>query len=288
MISERHKIEYKGQIIFEKIIFTKNFDRSPKLFKEDEACFMFLKNGCLTLRTPTNKLNFIEGDIMLAKCGNYYFEKNNSDAEHSENMVAISAYFYPDLVRKFFDDDFEIKEFRSNNYDSKKIQSNPMLLSCIDSISLLFDNPAIATNNMIITKLKELLILLSKSEQASSVSQFINSLFDPVEYEFGKIIESNLYCNLTLKEFSHLCGISSSTFVRKFKKIYKQSPNKYFLSKKLEKASELLVIESKPISEIAWECGFNSIPYFNSIFKKTYGVTPSRYRLNRLSKKVNK
>lgn len=287
MISERQKLEYKGQVIFEKIIFTKNFDRSPKLFREDEACFMFLKNGHLTLRTPTSQLNFYEGDIMLAKCGNYYFEKNKSTVVKSENMVAISAYFYPNLVRTFFDDDFEIKEFR-NNYDSKKIQSNPILISCIDSITLLFDNPTIATNNMIINKLKELLILLSKSEQASSVNQFINSLFDPVEYEFEKIIKSNLYSNLTLKEFSHLCGTSISTFIRKFKKIYKQSPNKYILSKKLEKASNLLVIESKPISEIAWECGFNSIPYFNSVFMKTYGITPSIYRLNRLSKKVNK
>ena len=286
MIPERQKLEYKGQVIFDKLIFKKHFDRLPKLYGENEACFMFLKNGNLTLRTPTNQLNLLEGDMMLAKCGNYYFEKKKPGTEKSENVLAINAYFYPELIRTFFDDDFEIKEF-SSNYDSKKIQSNSILVSFVDSISLLFDNPALATNNMIITKLKELLILLSKSEQASSVNQFVNSLFDPIEYEFGKIIESNLYSNLTLKEFSHLCGVSSSTFMRKFRKVYKQSPNKYILSKKLEKASELLFIESKPISEIAWECGFNSIPYFNTVFTKTYGIPPSIFRMNRLSKNVN-
>lgn len=285
MISKRQKLEYKGKVIFEKVVFLRDFTRSPKLFKEEESCFMFLQSGNLTLRTPTNLLTFSKGEIMLAKCGNYYLEEGKSTIDSSEEMIAIGAYFYPDLIRSFFDDDFEITEFHKE-YDSKKVEPTPLLTSYVDSLNMLFENPAMASNNMIITKLKELLLLLSKSEQAHSVRQFIDSLFNPVEYEFSKIIETNLYSNLTILEFAYLCGMSSSTFTRRFKKIYNQSPNKYILSKKLEKASSLLAIASKPISEIAWECGFNSIPYFNSVFKKTFGIPPSDFRLNGLSKNV--
>lgn len=283
MISERQQLVYKDLVIFERIVLSNNFYRAPKLFKENEACFMFLQSGSISLRTPTNMLTFNKEDMMLAKCGNYYFEKNNTKKSYEENTVAISAYFYPKLVKSFFSEDFTLSEFK-NNFDSKKISITPMLHSCIDSIALLFDNPSLASNNLLITKLKELLILISKSEQADSINQFINSLFNPIEYKFEKIIEKNLYSNLTIDEFAHLCGISISTFNRKFKKIYNQSPNQYILSKKLEKATHLLGIETKLISEIAWECGFNSISYFNTIFKKTYLVTPSNFRFTKSAK----
>ena len=32
------------------------------------------------------------------------------------------------------------------------------------------------------------------------------------------------------------------------------------------------------MSAIAYACGFNSVPTFNTLFKKTYNTTPSTYR----------
>lgn len=254
-----------------------NFTRIPKYFKEDEACFLFLTKGSFHFRTPTSQLFFEEGDGLLAKCGNYYIENPNQNKEE-EDISFIGAYFYPDLVKHFFQSDIDVEQIKKP-FDATKVDVEPMLNLFLKSLDFLFDNPLIVDDNLIINKLKELLILLSKSERAESIQSFIESLFDPHQYQFEQIINQNLYSNLSLLEYSHLCNCSVSTFKRKFNDIYKTSPAKYLLDKKLEKATEILATNNNPIGDIAFQCGFENITGFNKIFKKKYDITPSKYRL---------
>lgn len=46
---------------------------------------------------------------------------------------------------------------------------------------------------------------------------------------------------------------------------------------RLRHAAHLLGGE-KRVTEVAFACGFSSVQYFNKIFKKYNGCTPSRYR----------
>ncbi len=54
--------------------------------------------------------------------------------------------------------------------------------SFIDSINFMLDTPSIVDENLIVIKLKELLLLLSKSENSSSINSFVNTLFTPYEF----------------------------------------------------------------------------------------------------------
>jgi len=40
----------------------------------------------------------------------------------------------------------------------------------------------------------------------------------------------------------------------------------------------MLAKSSKPIGEIAVECGFNDFAYFSHAFKKEFGMTPTCYQ----------
>lgn len=284
MILEQTEIKYKGKIVFERLVMSTNFKRVPKLFTEDEACFLFLTKGAFHFRTPTNFLTFTEGDAMLSKCGNYFIENVmlNQKTEH-QIISAIGAFFYPTMVKSFFQSDLSIQQFQ-NNFDTTKISIEPLMKSFIDSINYMLDNPKLADENLIITKLKELLLLLSKSEKASSINAFVNSLFVPYEYNFNEIIQKNLYSNLSLSELAHLCNSSLATFKRKFTEFYKESPAKYIIQKKLEKSIQLLQHKSKPISDIAYECGFETISNFDKAFKKQFEKSPSEYRLSQIDK----
>jgi AraC family transcriptional regulator, exoenzyme S synthesis regulatory protein ExsA len=280
MILEQTEIKYKGKVIFERLVMSTNFKRVPKLFTEDEACFLFLTKGAFHFRTPTNFLAFTEGDGMLSKCGNYFIENITINQKTDYQVIsAIGAFFYPTMIKSFFQGDLSIQQFQSN-FDTTKISIEPLMKSFIDSINYMLDNPKIADENLIVTKLKELLLLLSKSEKASSINEFVNSLFVPHEYKFHEIIQKNLYSNLSLPEFAHLCNSSLATFKRKFSELYSQSPAKYILQKKLEKAIQLLQHKSKPISEIAYESGFETISNFDKAFKKQFGKSPSDYRMS--------
>jgi len=225
-------------------------------------------------------LTFTEGDAMLAKCGNYFIE-NISINEKAVNEVisVVGAFFYPTIVKDFFQTDLSLKGFSLQN-DASKINIEPLMKSFVDSLNFMLDNPTLADDNLIVNKLKELLILLSKSEKATSINEFVHSLFVPHEYNFKEIIQQSLYANLALSELAYLCGLSLATFKRKFSENYSQSPAKYFLLKKLEQAEALTQIKSKSISEIAYESGFETISNFDKAFKKQFGKSPSEYRLS--------
>ncbi len=280
MVIDIKTLKYKGKIMFEKIIMSAGFKRIPKLFSEDEACFLFITKGAFLYRTPTNLFAFSEGDAMLSKCGNYFFEQVsiNQDSKQ-ETIAAIGAYFYPGIIKKIFQTDLSIQNFQ-NNFDTIKVSVEPLLKLFVESVSYMIDNPSLVDEDFTINKLKELLLILSKSEKAESVNAYISSLFVPYEYDFNEIIQQNLYANLSLAELAQLCNLSLATFKRKFTNLYGQSPARYFLLKQLEKSKQLLSISSIPISDIAYECGFNSISNFDRAFKKHFKKSPKEYRLS--------
>ena len=277
MILDHKSLTYQGKVIFEKVAIS-SFKRMPKLFEANEACFMFLLRGEFKYRTPDRVLSFHEGDSMVSKCGNYYFEDVSGRPGSEVAVEAVGAYFHPEIVKQIIQFDVAMSSFRTD-YDACRISINPLLDSFKDSLNYLLENPSLADDALILTKLKELLILLTKTENAPSVRDYVASLFQPYEYDFKRIIGNNTYSNLSLGELSHLCSMSTSTFKRKFKALYHTSPAQYFLQRKLEKAVLLLINTDTRITDIIFDCGFESISSFNRCFKKQYNVSPSEYRL---------
>ncbi|MBQ7821769.1 MAG: helix-turn-helix transcriptional regulator [Clostridia bacterium] len=75
-------------------------------------------------------------------------------------------------------------------------------------------------------------------------------------------------------------GLSYDYFKELFIKRYRMSPVKYVTMLRLDKAKELLITDRYSISEIAEQCGFESVYYFSSVFKKHEGVSPKNYKYN--------
>lgn len=278
MVFDQKTIKYKGNRVFEKLVLSTDFKRIPKFFVENEACFLFVTEGSFKFRTPRALIEYKMNDAMLAKCGNYFIESQPHES-NAKRLTVIGAFFYPDMVKSFFANDLSLAPF-TKKYDVIKVNVEPLLKNYIESIDFLLENQDLVDDNMIFTKLKELLLILAKSEKAESISSFIVSLFEPTVYKFNEVIENNLYANISLPELAKLCNCSLATFKRKFSETYHASPNKYITQKKLEKATQLLQIKSMLITDIAYACGFETITYFNRIFKATYAKTPSEYRLS--------
>ena len=45
-----------------------------------------------------------------------------------------------------------------------------------------------------------------------------------------------------------------------------------------DKAKELLELSSRTVTQIAQQTGFNNVTYFNRLFKKRFGKSPSEFR----------
>lgn len=274
-VFEYKTLKINGKIVFSKLVMSE-FDRIDKRFKEDEACFMFINEGHFTVRTPNKIVSINKGESFLAKCGNYFFEIEKYNPKLNKKLTFVAAYFYPEIIQELFNQNI----FTTNkvqNFDAKKITIDKLMTNFMDNISFLLDNQEITDEELVKTKIKELLILLSKAEN-TKVIDYISSLFEPYEYKFRTIIKENLYSNLSLEEFSFLCGMSLATFKRKFSKIYTESPRKYFSKMKMEKAVKMLTFQDNRITQIAYDCGYDSVTTFNRNFKKEFGKSPSEYR----------
>lgn len=75
-----------------------------------------------------------------------------------------------------------------------------------------------------------------------------------------------------------LSGRSPEHLSRNFKKYYKTTPINYIIELRLNHAASLLSNSTMSVTDICFECGFNSLPWFHEIFAKQYGMTPGKYR----------
>lgn len=80
----------------------------------------------------------------------------------------------------------------------------------------------------------------------------------------GFALEMCMSQSLLFKKIKSLTGMSLVDFVRTIRMDY---------------AMELLGDTSLSISEIGERCGYASVSYFGEVFKKTYGKSPSEYRI---------
>ena len=84
---------------------------------------------------------------------------------------------------------------------------------------------------------------------------------------------------LSTEQMAKVCEFSESHFIKFFKSTIGITFTECLNSYRLSQASRLLLADTdEPIMDIARRCGFNSIPHFNRVFKKKYGITPSALR----------
>lgn len=93
-------------------------------------------------------------------------------------------------------------------------------------------------------------------------------------------INSNYTRSLSLKEIAEMASMNSSAFCRYFKENTGKTLLQYIMDMRVGYACKLLAVDGMDISQIALECGFDSITHFNRTFKQLTGLTPTQYRNN--------
>lgn len=281
MIQEHKSLTYKGKAVFEKLTITLP-KRTVKPFHETEACFVFVNKGNFSVRTPDQFISFKKGKGLLAKCFNFFVETTKMQRTSGDKMEVIGVLFYPSMVEEIFHLDLSQSK-HTVNYNVKQIQIDKLLHSFMESIDVLLDHPELADEAMVKTKLMEFILLISKTQNATSHLDFLSAMFRKNATEFRDTVTNNLYANLSVEEFAQLCSLSISSFKRKFTEVYNESPKKYVAKMKLIRASKLLATGNLRISDIAYQCGYETISTFNRSFKAHFGKSPSEYRMNQVA-----
>lgn len=91
-------------------------------------------------------------------------------------------------------------------------------------------------------------------------------------------IDRNLTEEIQLEAVAKEAAMSSAYFSTLFKKLNGMTLWEYVQSRRIELAAEKLLRTDQNVSQIAMECGYNSISNFNRSFKAVTGQTPMAYR----------
>lgn len=92
-------------------------------------------------------------------------------------------------------------------------------------------------------------------------------------------IENNFQRNITIDEMGQLTHLSKAAFCRYFKKMTRLTFTEFLNQFRIEQAKRLLK-EDRNVTETCYECGFESLSYFNRIFKKVVGQNPIQFKKN--------
>lgn len=107
---------------------------------------------------------------------------------------------------------------------------------------------------------------------ASDVTKIIERAIDYINNYYD---DQELNMNILARKLN----ISGSYFGKSFKDYTGCSMAEYLTKVRMEKARNLLLLEEKKdITQVAQEVGYSSSAYFTTVFKKYFGVSPSKLR----------
>ncbi len=91
-------------------------------------------------------------------------------------------------------------------------------------------------------------------------------------------IDNNYSLDLSLEGLSNMAYMNKFHLIAEFKQSYRVTPIEYLILKRIEVSKGLLISTNHSMETIAEIVGFNSQSYFNQVFRKKVGITPSQFR----------
>jgi AraC-like DNA-binding protein len=83
---------------------------------------------------------------------------------------------------------------------------------------------------------------------------------------------------LDIPAVAQVAHVSPAHFSRQFRATFGETPHRYLQRRRVERAMELLRETDRPVTEICFDVGFNSLGTFSRTFRGVVGESPSRYR----------
>lgn len=141
-----------------------------------------------------------------------------------------------------------------------------------------FENPELVTPELLVLKLKELMLLLLQTDNSKTIEDLISNIFTPRQANLKDIIQTHLFSNFSIVELAALAGRSISSFKREFQLLHNDTPANFIKEKRLNKAEDLLKYSDYSVNEICFQTGFNDTSHFTRTFKKRNKVSPLAFR----------
>lgn len=93
-----------------------------------------------------------------------------------------------------------------------------------------------------------------------------------------RYLASNFMNRIKIAELADHIGIDRSYLTKSFCEEYQISPQEYLIRLRVEKAQQMLVHSTMPVSQVASKVGYDDPLAFSKMFKQRTGSSPTEYR----------
>jgi AraC-like DNA-binding protein len=96
-------------------------------------------------------------------------------------------------------------------------------------------------------------------------------------------IRRNPAASHSMEDLARMAAMSERQLERKFRDILGMPPREFITRNRMKVACEALAYSSRPVVEVALECGFSDQSAFATQFRRAIGITPLKFRRRYLS-----
>jgi len=237
-----------------------------------------------SIRVTINSVSKVlfRGDIAFISCEDIH---HYSDASAGSEVLII--VFHPDLlsdtlgdalssssIASFLDSEF----IHEHEIPQAEIQELARLLTQIDLEMQEQRNSYKIFVKSDVLKIVALLLRHADLKNAHAAKSSVDKSSIKIVKDALHYIELNYMQDITLGDISSHLSFSPFYFSRIFNQVTGVTFKNYLNIVRVEKAQNLICTTSRPILDIALDCGFNSIRTFNRVFHNIKGYTPNRLR----------
>lgn len=227
----------------------------------------YITEGYGTFENKQGTFRITPGTIIILFPGEWHRYRPSKKTGWNEHFIGFDG----SLATTLFKPDFFNKECPIIKIDFRKELHELFLMIFENAFSEKAGYQQICTG-LIITYIGQIISIIKNREfEGKDIEKRIQ--------QACLILRDNLESEIDARELAGGLNIGYSYFRNMFKKYTGMSPLQYHLQLRIKKAENMLLLTKKPVKEIAFELGFQSIYYFSRIFKTKTGISPSNFRI---------
>ncbi len=216
------------------------------------------------------------GDLVLIPKGEIHRTSFDSDATHERVYVYFSEGYLADLVNRY--GRRTVLECFAASHVSVPSNRRGYLEDLFARMENEYEHGDRFSDLILRNCLTELLAFILRCREYQDQAGEAITGGDARMQEAARYIAREFRHELTLDSVAAVMGLSPPYFSRKFKESTGFGFKEYLVHVRIRNATALLLETQKPVSQIAYDCGFNNGNYFGDVFARLKGVSPSRYR----------
>ena len=251
-----------------------------ELFAAWSEChsIVYVLSGQKKWITPTAEFMVKEDQSIFVRKGAF---KNQQYFE--EGFCVLMFFMKDDFIKRCVEDDLKGEKIPLKQLEHPdfiyRINISESLKTLYHSFFSYLRQDHKLSQRIIELKFREMILNICSDYNNSEIKDVFYTLSKNVdEGSIEQIMEEQFIYNLKVDEYARLCNKSTSSFKRDFKKIFKTSPGKWLMKKRLDLTSNMILNTDFTIQQICYDCGFESDSHFIRSFKNHFGSTPNHWR----------